>query len=325
MRALLSTIAEEYLNAKQAPFKESPFGELVRTESKTALHQALMRGDLLYRASVGQGRWAEIPWIGVFNPELAQSAQSGPYLVYLFTADLTGLYLTQGQGVTQVRQEFGSEQEGELLRRAELIRARVPEYKRSFTGGAVSLGGHTRLATDYDAAAAYYKFYKTANLPSDAELIADLQSAVHLYDLLVARGGTDNLETTEIFDAEDGTQEITIEERRKLVRHYRLERRSDVGRRVKQAQGYECRVCGINFQDVYGDLGKNYIEAHHLTPLSSISEGEVLPQNVETDFTVLCANCHRMVHRQTPVLPPEELEKIPTVQRLQSLIKLLQD
>ena len=40
----------------------------------------------------------------------------------------------------------------------------------------------------------------------------------------------------------------------------------------------------------------NYIEAHHLTPLHALSgEGPVLT-NPETDFAVLCANCHKMIH-----------------------------
>jgi 5-methylcytosine-specific restriction protein A len=325
MRALLSTIAEEYLSAKQTPFKDNAFGELVRNESKRELQRALGRDDLIYRASVGQGRWAEIPWIAIFNPELAQSAQSGPYLVYLFTADLSGLYLVQGQGVTQVRNEFGSEQRGELLRRAELMRARVPEYENHFTSGTIALGGETRLATDYDDATAYYRYYETADLPSETELVNDLKVAVHLYDLLVSRGGTDNLETTEIFGVENAGENTTIDERRKLVRHYRLERRSDVGRKVKRAQGYQCRVCGIDFAHVYGELGEHYIEAHHLTPISSIQEGEILPQDVHTDFAVLCANCHRMVHRHTPPLHPDDVANLPGVKRFAELLRQLQD
>lgn len=325
MRALLSTIAEEYLSAKQTAFRDSAFGKLVRSESKRELERALERDDLIYRASVGQGQWAEIPWIAIFNPELAKSAQSGPYLVYLFKADLSGLYLAQGQGVTQVRYEFGSEQRGELLRRAELMRARVPEYENHFTSGAISLGGKTTLATDYNDAIAYYKYYETADLPSETELANDLKIAVHFYDLLVSRGGTDNLETTEIFGVANAAEKTTIDERRKLVRHYRLERRSDVGRKVKRAQGYRCRVCGIDFAQVYGKLGEHYIEAHHLTPISSISEGEILPQDVHTDFAVLCANCHRMVHRHTPPLHPDDVANLPGVKRFADLLKQLHD
>lgn len=45
---------------------------------------------------------------------------------------------------------------------------------------------------------------------------------------------------------------------------------------------------------VYGDVGKDYIEAHHAIPLSEYNEEhEVKPE----DFIMLCPNCHTMIHR----------------------------
>jgi len=54
-----------------------------------------------------------------------------------------------------------------------------------------------------------------------------------------------------------------------------------------------CVACGFDFQARYGSLGEDFIEAHHVIPLS---EG---PRRVSPDdLMMLCANCHRMVHRQ---------------------------
>ncbi len=60
--------------------------------------------------------------------------------------------------------------------------------------------------------------------------------------------------------------------------------------------GIQCQCCGMDFASLYGEeLGKGYIEVHHLKPISSI-EGmhEVDPVN---DLVPLCANCHAMIHR----------------------------
>ena len=54
--------------------------------------------------------------------------------------------------------------------------------------------------------------------------------------------------------------------------------------------------------------GQTYIEAHHLTPLSNLPEGKALKFNAKEDFRVLCANCHRMVHRKNPPYTIEELK-----------------
>lgn len=60
--------------------------------------------------------------------------------------------------------------------------------------------------------------------------------------------------------------------------------------------GLTCQVCGFNFQAVYGELGKDFIEVHHLNQLSE-TEGPVEVDPV-TDLACVCSNCHRMLHRR---------------------------
>jgi HNH endonuclease len=54
-------------------------------------------------------------------------------------------------------------------------------------------------------------------------------------------------------------------------------------------------TCNINFEDIYGILGKEFIEAHHLRPIAQLT-GDRVQLDVRTDFTVLCSNCHSMIH-----------------------------
>lgn len=60
--------------------------------------------------------------------------------------------------------------------------------------------------------------------------------------------------------------------------------------------GTICKACGFNFEAVYGERGKNYIEVHHIVPISSLPEPATI--SVKEDLTVLCSNCHRMIHRK---------------------------
>ena len=59
--------------------------------------------------------------------------------------------------------------------------------------------------------------------------------------------------------------------------------------------GYDCMSCNFNFEEFYGEIGKGFIEVHHVVPLADAAKRETNP---ETDLLVLCANCHRMVHRR---------------------------
>ncbi|MFI5252657.1 MAG: HNH endonuclease [Bacteroidota bacterium] len=73
--------------------------------------------------------------------------------------------------------------------------------------------------------------------------------------------------------------------------------------------GLICKVCGFNFSEKYGKFGKNFIEVHHLIPLSLKKKEHVV--NPKKDMTVLCSNCHRMIHRDRNYsLTPDELRNI---------------
>jgi hypothetical protein len=89
-------------------------------------------------------------------------------------------------------------------------------------------------------------------------------------------------------------------------------RNPELARLAKERYGYSCQACGFDFARMYGPLGEGYIECHHLNPLSERSESQWSTE-VRTrieDVTVLCANCHRMIHRCTPALSLERLKGI---------------
>ncbi len=69
--------------------------------------------------------------------------------------------------------------------------------------------------------------------------------------------------------------------------------------------GYNCVVCGTNFESRYGPLGKQFIHVHHLKPLA-LTDGQYKLDAV-ADLRPVCPNCHAMLHRGTDVLSIEEL------------------
>lgn len=68
-------------------------------------------------------------------------------------------------------------------------------------------------------------------------------------------------------------------------------------------------ACGFDFEKVYGDYGRNFIEVHHVKPLYDLGKEEVV--NPQTDLVCLCSNCHRMIHRKKEaILSVEQLTQI---------------
>lgn len=85
--------------------------------------------------------------------------------------------------------------------------------------------------------------------------------------------------------------------------------RNPINRRLCiQFKGYECAVCGMKFDDVYGKIGNKFIEIHHATMVADMGEN-YRPDILEELFPV-CSNCHSMLHRKRPPYTIEQLKKI---------------
>lgn len=127
----------------------------------------------------------------------------------------------------------------------------------------------------------------------------DLRACVAAYLEFTRLGGFDPAETLDeqYEEARGKAKEASVEEKRRYSLHRRLDRRANRAKVFRAHGSDECQACTFRFEDKFGPLGAGYFEAHHLTPLSSLSPGEVRKYDYKTDFAILCANCHRMIHR----------------------------
>jgi 5-methylcytosine-specific restriction enzyme A len=68
-----------------------------------------------------------------------------------------------------------------------------------------------------------------------------------------------------------------------------------------------CAACGFDFANAYGFLGQGFIECHHLLPLSQLRGAK---NTRVSEVALVCANCHRMLHRRRPWLAFNELKNL---------------
>jgi 5-methylcytosine-specific restriction protein A len=76
-----------------------------------------------------------------------------------------------------------------------------------------------------------------------------------------------------------------------------------------EIHGTSCKACGFDFYKAYGEIGKDFIEVHHVDQLADNAGTEVVI-NPLTDLTPLCSNCHSMVHRRKPPYLVDELRNL---------------
>ena len=98
----------------------------------------------------------------------------------------------------------------------------------------------------------------------------------------------------------------------KLKLHLQRERNQQLVRQAKKLYkkkhpDMKCQICGFSFKEKYGKIGEDYLEVHHIIPVSNLQDDGVTKLE---DIILICANCHRMIHRKRPCLDIESLRKL---------------
>ncbi len=111
-------------------------------------------------------------------------------------------------------------------------------------------------------------------------------------------------------DDSEVENEILHEGSLKTIKVNKYERNPIARKECIKKYGTDCFVCKMNFKEIYGDVGENFIHVHHIIPLNSIREDYQV--NPEKDLIPVCPNCHAMLHRkyENRYLSIEELQQI---------------
>lgn len=133
-----------------------------------------------------------IPWLAVVDPDVTTTAQRGLYVVYLWSADLSRVYLTVNQGATAIREHY-RETLGmapaaarnaaveKLHGEAQLIRESLPLDTLAELVEPLDLGSSAFLPRAYSEGAIAARAYDATAIPDEATLWDDLQRFLELY------------------------------------------------------------------------------------------------------------------------------------------------
>jgi 5-methylcytosine-specific restriction protein A len=102
------------------------------------------------------------------------------------------------------------------------------------------------------------------------------------------------------------SQEDFYEGAIKQVYVNRYERNRGARDKCVEHYGSKCIICGFDFEEKYGEAGKDVIHVHHLTPLSQLREKRKV--DPIDDLRPVCANCHMIIHKGNPLYSIEEVK-----------------
>jgi len=304
----LERVCAEYLAATRQKFSQHDLAKFIRNECRKSIEQIVNDGDrFIVKGSAGQGTWARGPWIGIFDRLVTTGAQSGFYPVYLFREDMGGVYLSLNLAMTEAKKLYKADAKEALQARAANYRAMLGSDLRGFSAAKINLAPSTdgNDTAYYEKGNICAKFYPANEIPDEAVLLRDLSRMLDLYGQLIAASTAADTLQSEEGDEPTG---LDFEDASRIRFHKRIERNLSLIKKVKSCLGHTCQICRINFEERYGSIGKDFIEAHHLIPISSLN-GRKVALDPCKDFAVLCANCHRMIHRSGFVGDLEKFKK----------------
>lgn len=88
----------------------------------------------------------------------------------------------------------------------------------------------------------------------------------------------------------------------------KYERNPFARKKCLEYYGYTCVACNFNFEETYGQIGKDFIHVHHLAQVATI--GQTYEIDPIKDLRPVCPNCHSIIHRQKTPLTIDEVKML---------------
>ena len=229
----LKAVVENYEKAMTQAFsKANPIYQTIINEIPGKIVDLLGAkwSGLKIKGGVGTGNWAQVPWCCLLNSRVTTTPKKGIYVVYLFNVKYNKIYISLNQGTDSLNEEYGDKEYIDILKlRASLYKSKLNKYKDQLPlDNIVNFRG--RKADGYSAGHIVGIEYDAMNLPSDSNLVADLNVILEAYSSLF----DNEIEPLDEDDAElMASKYKTIEERKIYCLHRNIERNSSA-KKVKK-------------------------------------------------------------------------------------------
>ncbi|CZQ80359.1 MrcB family domain-containing protein [Trichococcus collinsii] len=172
---MIAEAAIQYPEARKGPFGEAPIGNIIKNEIPEAIRNKLL--NYVVKGSIGNGRFASIPWIAIMDREITSSTTEGFYIVFLFSSDGKRVYLTLNQGITYFNKNKYKQS------KVKDISNKIYERFPSSTAARmeIDLNSDTPLGKGYESTTVSAFEYDTSNMPTEEKLLSDLDSLLSDY------------------------------------------------------------------------------------------------------------------------------------------------
>ncbi|WP_417441323.1 MrcB family domain-containing protein [Idiomarina sp.] len=291
------------------------FYKIFSKELPTAFQNALQGSEeLLIKGCIAQPnhRYPKIPLVTFMDARVTNSAKSGYYVALLFSEDMKRILLSLNQGFERpIGKKLNRTEKFRTLKdRACSVREELQHLINDFSTYEVSadLGASLERGKGYEAGHIIGKSFEVNTLFSWSQIDKYLVSLLSIYRVLVEYYGSTLLTTIGI-ETEDSFQKNIQKAHQCYLPDGPLPKPSpnqfsNTGSRRRNVavssislrnSGYLCQLEPAHKTFKSKSSGENFVEAHHLVPLS-YQDDFTFNIDVPENIVALCPTCHRLLH-----------------------------
>lgn len=289
----------------------------------------ILSNSIKIRGLVGQPNhtYARVPLIAFFDTRITTSAKHGYYLTLIFSEDMSKAYLSLNQGFDEATEKM------KLSDKLNVIRARSEKAQQFIIE--MGLNAHNYLSSidlsatlprgkGYEAGHIIGTEFRLDSINDDDKILSEASKLLSIYDVLVETIGS-NLWSNEITLDEEAFQLITNTANYSLLlpdgpipkkgtassstNKQKFDRSPAVASQALRNADYRCEFDNEHISFISKHTNENFVEAHHLIPLSAQKMFEFsldVPENIVS----LCPNCHRAIHHANENIQLKMIEKL---------------
>ncbi|MGW7832259.1 MrcB family domain-containing protein [Staphylococcus xylosus] len=182
LSTLIKKIGNTYLKEKESgEFTGAPVGKLVKNQMVDELKNIEQLKGFKLKGSIGNGNFAEVPWVAIMDENITNSTTEGIYIVFLFSGDGEKVFLTLNQGVTYFKNK--------KLKKHDIVKASNTIYEILDSPESapidIDLKAKTSLGKSYEKTTISGFEYYINDMPDSSIIESDINKLLNDYEQLV--------------------------------------------------------------------------------------------------------------------------------------------
>jgi len=187
LRELLQTVMEQYPTESTKNYTNNKLANTIRHGLEESLGKDFLPSTMNFKGSAGISKWAKVPWMGVFDGEIATGPSAGVGVVYLFSYSAEYVYLSLDQSWTFYQDKYKKNAPEKIRQVSRHLQSELTTISPQMSIKPIDLIEESKISKyprGYELGNIVSIKYSKNNLPNEDVLLDDLRQMIKVLEEL---------------------------------------------------------------------------------------------------------------------------------------------